>query len=187
MKFIFYIALLYAVPLMSQTSVYDLSVNTAYGGELSLQHYKGRKILVAIVSVENLNRKGALDFWDSLRITNPKVGFILIPAADMDTVSDDSAAMEEVRSNTSKSLILSDSGVVRKGKREKQSTLVSWLTDVKQNKHFDADVETDQQIYVISESGELYAVMEKGVRMSVLNEVLKYDDVKPSPFGELKR
>ncbi|MBL7699867.1 MAG: hypothetical protein JNK79_16995 [Chitinophagaceae bacterium] len=187
MRYIFYIALLYSFPLMSQTSIYDLKVQTAYGGELRLQHLKGRKILIAVVSVENLNRKGGLELWDSITTANPNVACILIPASDMDTVSNDSAAMVSVRTKTSKKLILSDVGSVRKDRGEKQHPLMRWLTDVSQNEYFNSDVTTDQQLYVISESGILYAIMEKGVRMAVVNEVLKSADVKPSPFGRLKR
>jgi hypothetical protein len=186
MRLIFFIAIMYSLPVLSQTSIYDLDIPSAYGGKLGLQDYKGHKLVIAVVSVEELNRKGALQFWDSLKTANPKVGIIVIPAGDMDTVANDSAAMAGIKSKPSEKFILSESSPVKKDKGEKQHPIVRWLTNVKQNKYFDADVESDQQIYVISESGILYAIMAKGVPTAVLNEVLKSGDVKESPFGDLK-
>jgi glutathione peroxidase-family protein len=187
MRFIFYLALLYSFPVMSQTSIYDLKVHTAYGGEFGLHQYKGRKILIAVVSFENLNRKKGLQFLDSIRLANPKVACILIPADDMDTLTNDSIEMVSVKTRSPKEFLVTDSGAVKKDKGERQHPLVRWLTDVTQNQYFDGDIESDLQLYVISESGVLYAVMAKGVRMPVLNEVLNAEDIKPSPFGPLKQ
>ena len=179
--------LLYGIPVMGQTSIYDLKVHTAYGGEFALQQFKGRKILIAVVSFENLNKKKALQFLDSVRLANPKVAFILVPADDMDTLTNDSVEMVNLKTKSPKEFLVSDSGGVKKDKGERQHPLVRWLTDITQNQYFDGDVESDLQLYVISESGVLYAIMAKGVRMSMLNEVLQADDFKPSPFGLLKQ
>jgi glutathione peroxidase-family protein len=187
MKFIFYIAMLFALPAMSQTSIYDLTVHTAYGGNLKLEKYKGRKILIAVVSPDNLNKKGGLQMLDSIKKANPKLACIIIPADDMDTVSNDSAAMVNVKAKTSVEILVSDSGMVKKANGGRQHPIVSWLTDVKQNQYFDRDIESDLDVYVISESGVLYAAMVKGVPMSVLDEVLHADDIKPSPYGLLKQ
>jgi glutathione peroxidase-family protein len=187
MRFIFYIVLLIALPAMSQTSIYDLTVHTVYGGNLKLEKYRGRKILIAVVSPDQLNKKGGLQFLDSIKNANPKLACIIVPADDMDTVTNDSAAMVNVKAKTSVDILVSDSGLVKKANGGRQHPIVSWLTDVKQNEYFDRDIESDLDLYVISESGVLYAVMVKGVPMSVLNEVLHADDVKPSPFGRLKQ
>ena len=55
---------------------------------------------------------------------------------------------------------------------------MQWLTHAGQNIHFDADVTTDNQLYIISESGILYAVLEKGVPPGVIDQLLKQEDVK---------
>jgi hypothetical protein len=95
--------------------------------------------------------------------------------------------MVSLKTKSPKEFLVSDSGGVKKDKGERQHPLVRWLTDIKQNQYFDGDVESDLQLYVISESGVLYAIMAKGVRMAVLNEVLHADDIKPSAFGLLKQ
>jgi glutathione peroxidase-family protein len=186
MKLIFLFALIFSVPAIAQESIYDLNVQTAYGGELSLNYYREQKIAIASVSVDMLRRKGPLEFWDSLKTAYPKVVFIMIPASDMDTLTNDSIAMEEIKSNASKKFVLSGAEKVKKDKGEEQNPVMQWLTDAKKNQRSNMEVESEFQIYVVSESGILYSVLTKGTPLWVLKSVLEQPDVKPNVYGELK-
>ena len=95
--------------------------------------------------------------------------------------------LNNIKNNTSDKLVLSGTVQVKKDKGNNQNPVMQWLTDGNKNSHFNADVETDQQIYVISESGVLYAVLEKGVLPSVIDQVLKQADVKPQIYSGLKQ
>lgn len=185
MKLLFF-ALLFSMPAMAQESIYDLKVQTAYGGEFPLNHYRGQKMAIASVSVDLLDKNGSLEFWDSLKTTYPKVAFVLIPASDMDTLISDSVPMEDIKSKASKKLMLSGAGKVKKDKDQNQHPVMQWLTDATRNRHSNMDVESDLQIYVISESGVLYSILAKGTPLSVLKTVLEQPDVKPNVYGELK-
>lgn len=186
MKLIFIISLFFSLHVAGQNSFYELNVETAYGGKFSMGQYKGLKVLVAAVNVNNLKKKAALQFWDSLKTANPKVAFILIPASDMDSTENDSTAMRDIKDKTPEKLVLSDAGKVKKDKGDKQNTIMQWLTDVGKNKHFDLEVESDVQIYVVSESGELYAVLTKDTKLAILNEVLNQADVEPPVFADMR-
>jgi len=185
MKLIFFILILYSVPALSQSSIYELDIQNISGETVSMKTYKGQKILVASVSPGNLQKKGALVFWDSLKTANPKTAVILIPAADMGSTVD-SAAMNTIKNNVSDKLLLAGTAQVKKDKGNNQNPIMQWLTDVRKNTHFNADVETDQQIYVISQSGELYAVLAKGASLSVIDGVLRQADVKPGIYSDMK-
>src|SRR5690349_14455602 len=135
MKLLFLFALIFSVPVAAQESIYDLNVQTAYGGELSMNYYRGQKIAIASVGVDMLDKKGMLEFWDSLKTSYPNIAFILIPASDMDTLTNDSIPMEDIKKNASKKLVVSGAGKVKKDKGQSQDPLMQWLTDVKKNKH----------------------------------------------------
>ena len=186
MRLIFFLAIFYSVPALSQSSIYELDIQTITGETVSFKAYKGQKILIASVSTDNLQKKGALVFWDSLKAANPKTAMILMAAGDMGTAVD-SAALNNIKNNTSDKLVLSGTVQVKKDKGNNQNPVMQWLTDGNKNSHFNADVETDQQIYVISESGVLYAVLGKGVSPSVIDQVLKQNDVKPQIYSGLKQ
>ena len=174
------------MPAIAQESIYDLSVKTAYGGELSLNYYRGQKIAVASVSVDLLDSNGTLQFWDSLKTAYPNIAFILIPASDMDTITNDSVPMEDIKAKASKKIVLSGAGKVKKDKGQSQHPIMQWLTDAKKNKHSNMDVGSDLEIFVVSESGVLYSILSKGTRLSVLKTVLEQPDIKPNEYGELK-
>jgi glutathione peroxidase-family protein len=201
MKLILSLFLLCFLHTKAQTSFYDLNVETAYGGRFSLSQYEGQKVVIAAVNIDNFKKKAALQFWDSLQTAHPKIAFVLIPSSDHDSavkdgdapVSDsiatkeDSAVLQDVKGRVSEKMLLAEMGKAKKAQGDRQHPLMRWLTDVKQNTHFNLDVESDVQIYVISESGELYAVLTRDTPLSFLNAVLKQEDVTPSVFGQLQR
>jgi len=186
MRLLLIFVFLYSLPILGQDKIYDLNVETAYDGRFDMSQLKGQKVVVAAISLETLKNKSTIQFWDSLKAANPKIGFILIPAVDVGADSDDSTVMREVTNRTPEKLILSGAGRVKKDSRDKQHPIMQWLTDVKKNRHFDMEVESDVQIYVVSESGELYAVLTKNTQLKVLNQVLKQDDVQPPVFSDMR-
>lgn len=179
MKLLFIICFFYATSAVSQSSVYDLALQTATGKEVSLGDYKGQKILIASISQDNLDKKDAFYFWDSLQKANPKVAIIIIPANDFGTDTD-AVLKTSIVSAAPEGVILASAARVKKDKGQNQNSIMKWLTTGSENSHFDEEVNSDFQIYVISESGVLYAVLEKGVPLSVIDDVLKQDDVKDS-------
>src|SRR4051812_43756786 len=67
---------------MSQSSIYRLAVKTSSGKNISLAQYKGKKILIASISQDKLDKTNAFYFWDSLKKANPSVAVIIMPAND---------------------------------------------------------------------------------------------------------
>jgi glutathione peroxidase-family protein len=173
MKLFFLLAILYNNELFSQGNIYDLALTTLSGKTISLADYKGRKILIAPVIPDSLQNSGILSYWDSLQAANPKVVLILIPASDLNNTPN-SVALE----NTSYNIVLSAGAEVKKDKGTNQNPIMQWLTHSGKNSHFNADVETDNQLFIISESGVLYAVLDKGVRQQEVDNVLKQTEVK---------
>ena len=172
MKYILVLILIYSSQLNAQNSIYDQVVQSSSGTTISLSDFKGSKILIAAISSDNLQKKGAINYWDSLQVSNPKVVFILLPSTDLSTNSDTSQIITSLNANSSK-VTLTVWVSAKKDNGSKQYPLLQWLTDVGQNSHFNSDVSSENQIYVINESGVLYAVLESGVSAKVLDDVIK--------------
>jgi glutathione peroxidase len=175
MKLFFILCILYSGNAFSQSSIYDLDVRTPDGNTINMSNYKGQKILIVSVTAENLLTKD-LHFWDSLQRTNAPIAVVLIPANDLGKPFDDST-IEVIKNILSKNLILSASAKVKKAEAQNQDPIFQWLTHSDRNAHFNADVTTNKQIYIVSESGILYAVLEQGVPVTVIDRALKQKDV----------
>jgi glutathione peroxidase-family protein len=176
MKLLLFGLFLYAGGSMAQSRVYDISIQGIDGKSISLASYQGKKILIAAVSADNL-QKGQLRFLDSLQAGNPAVAVIAIPASDYKGAND-SLVIDGVKKSSTLRMQVAAADGVKKTNGSKQNRLMQWLTSVSSNTHFDLDVTTDNQLYVISESGVLYAVLEKGAPASLINQLLKQEDVK---------
>ena len=177
MKYFLFFILLYSGQLFAQSSIYDQTVQSEKGKTISLSDYKGKKLLIAVVSTDNLKKKDAINYWDSLQTSNPGVVVFVIPADDISKDTD--TTNNNTQQTSSDKVTVTSIASAKKDKGSSQHPLMQWLTHVVKNSHFDADVETDIQLYVISESGLLYAVLEKGVRQQLIDDVLKQEDVKP--------
>lgn len=176
MKPLLFIILFYSGQLLAQSSIYDQTVQSEKGKTISLAEHKGKKLLIAVVSTGSLKEKDAINYWDSLQATNPEVVIIVIPANNVSTDTD--TTKTSTLQTSSDNVTVTTIASVKKDKGSSQHPLLRWLTHGNKNFHFDADVETDNQLYVVSESGVLYAVLEKGVSQQVIDEVLKQEDVK---------
>ena len=160
--------------LYAQTSFYDLSIVTVSGEVVNFSDYKGKKVLIIVASPGALKSKTAARYFGKLQSQYPDVSVLILP---LDIGMDSSSVIENevypLLSN-SKFSVLVKAG---KDKTLETGTLLNWLTHGNNNKHFTKDIMSNEQYYVISESGELYAVLEKGVSDVFLKEVLTAPDV----------
>ena len=176
MQYFFIFLILLSGSVFGQNNLYERHVATADGQALNMADFKGSKILVAAVSPQRLE-KGRMVFLDSLQQAFPKVKMIVIPAQDFDEEKQADRVVAALQSRSDKEAVLASAAWVKKT-ASGQHALMQWLTNAEYNKHFNTEVNTDEQIYVISESGILYAKLEKGVPLKVIEEVLRQEDVK---------
>lgn len=183
---LFFLALIFSLPSMAQQSIYDLNVETGNKGQVSLHHFRGQKIVIAAVKVDLLGKKGAVEFWDSLKTAYPKIAFFLIAGSDKDSLTQDSAAVENVKNRPGRKVFVSEVRRLNKKYGKAQDAVMQWLTDVNKNERSDTEVDSDLQIYVISESGVLYSILQLQTPAKILKQVLEQPDFKPNVYGVLK-
>lgn len=177
MKFILIAAILSGFQLNAQRSAYDFSITDAKGNFISLSDFKGKRLVIATVAKQSLETKTAFKYWDSIQKANPAICFFIIPMNDFGSDSTSEISLSATKANPA-GVSLSRAVSAKKGKGEKQDPLLKWLTNASENGHFDEDVFADQQMFVISEAGVLYAVIGKGTRSAVLNEILNQAEIK---------
>jgi glutathione peroxidase len=175
MRITLLVAMLFPLYALSQNSFYNIVVKSIAGRPVSLEEFRGKKVIVFVVSPANL-KSGQLRYLDSLQLKNKSVKIVAVPAADF-RGANDSLVLEEVKKNATLSMLITTVESVKKSNGSKQNALTSWLTRATSNTHFDLDVTTDNQAYCISESGILFAVLEKGYAASLLNSLITQPDI----------
>jgi len=176
MKLFILLVMFYPGRLMAQSSVYNLSIQGLDGKTIKLSDYKGKKILIASASPDALKNDG-LRFFDSLQSAYPQIVVIAIPANDFGGTKN-TEIIDEIKSDVSKHIIIASPADVKKNKGRDQNSILKWLTSISDNTHFDDDVQTDIQSYVISESGILYAVLLKTADPAAFKNILTQEDMK---------
>lgn len=163
-------------PVFAQSKVYDLTSTSVDGKSISLAGYAGKKIIVATFSISSMNA-GNWKYLDSIQAVRKDLVIIIVPSTDLEasgTVSK-STSLNTISGNTA---IVTSSAMVEKDKGTEQLPLLQWLTKVSQNSHFDISKGTDGQLYFISESGVLYAVLENSAPIELVASLLVQPDVK---------
>ncbi len=67
--------------------------------------------------------------------------------------------------------------VPAKEQSSERNPLIKYLTSAKENGHFDVDLTSDFCMFLLSESGVLYAVMERMPNAKQLDQLLTQKDV----------
>lgn len=167
---------LFLVDAQGQKTIYEYEIATADGSKIPVSGFKGSKLFIAVASPEQLE-KGVKRFLDSIQKAYPKIVVIAVPSSDFGGSRNESI-IAEIKSSSQSKIFVASLTAVTKAKGAQQNSLFQWLSNASLNRHFEADVVGDVQFYLVSESGVLYSVLEKGVPPEVITTVLKQEDVK---------
>ncbi|MFT3945667.1 MAG: hypothetical protein QM763_15195 [Agriterribacter sp.] len=155
-------------------SLYGISFDTFNGATVSMSSFKGRSVVIIVLD----NKRPGIKYLttvDSLaKRSLSSAVVILVPAADIDA---DSTKQSAEISNAGKELserkiVTAKEMNVKKKSAEKQHPLFQWLTNAKLNGHFDNDVVSDGQMYMINEKGILYGVHEAQLSGKTVTQVI---------------
>lgn len=177
MKFFFLLVIFYSGHILAQSSFYNMSIEGINGKTIQLSDFKGKKIVIASVSADRL-KNGRLSYLDSLQLAYPLVTILVVPAGDFGGQGD-SLIINNIKKNiASLHVMIAAESAVKKDKGIRQSPLLKWLTNASSNVHFNDDIEADDQLFVISESGIVYAVIVNEFSGNVIKNILTQADIK---------
>lgn len=154
---------LFSMPVLaiSQQELYDITFHDINNKPIALNTFSGKKIVISVIDAARPDEL-YLKMLDTLyRNNNTTVQVIAVPVSNFgNAISNDSLTVLFKKLNLS--YIISKTAEGRK-ENNHQHPILYWVTHVSSNKRFDNDIEEPGQLFVISESGVLYAVMKRKI------------------------
>lgn len=169
---LFFFCLVFTLATHAQ-SAYSLSVKDVEGKDFDIRKFQGKKLLIVITRKDEPDLSKIMQLNNIYKSVNKGAEFILVSTTEFDSKASNYFTKERIDS------LKLDFQVVGMGKTKKgsidQSSLFKFLTDKNLNGKFDIDVEVAWQMFALTESGKLYAVMlgsddiESGRLLDILN------------------
>lgn len=169
MKKLIFILLIVSGKLHAQKTIYSLSVQTSSQDSVILSEYEGAKVLMILASTDKV-KASLFSRLDSLQQKFPLLRIVIIPKGIQKT---DTAGIADASS----SKFVIGQSVDETNQSANSDSILTFLTSRDRNGHFDSRVTSDLQMYVINESGRLYAALQSvNPDWNVLYEVLGEPD-----------
>jgi glutathione peroxidase-family protein len=168
MKLLFLYLSMFLLNTLPVSSFYDIKFEDLGGNIIRTNAYQGKKVVVVVVSA-NAAGVSLVRFLDSIQKANASVQVIAIPTNDFDG----SVTMQDLKNfKKNISIVIAKPLKVRKANTTLQHPLFVWLTQAKENKHFDIDVTGEGQLFVVSAKGTLYSVLPKDTPLALTAKVI---------------
>lgn len=155
------------------SSLYRLSVALSdSGSSVNLVSCQGKKVLVAVCDARNPDTPLLTQLDELQKKYRDRLRVIVIP------VNDASSAAKAVDASrwqgTGGSYEVSAVSAGKKTSGTAQHPLLRWVTDEKENRHFNHDIKEGGYLFAISETGRLFAVLKRSgsVEQSLLQHIL---------------
>jgi glutathione peroxidase-family protein len=153
---------------MTTNSFYDIKFEALDGTVVKTSSFEGKMVIIAVVSA-NPDAIQLVRYLDSVQKANKTVQVIAIPTADFKgDVRDE--GLRTLKVNTD--ILITRPLKVKKNHGAEQHPLFAWLTQAKQNSHFDTDVNNEGQLFFVSGKGTLYSVLQKGTPTGAIGKII---------------
>ncbi len=176
MKNIFLSALIFFAAGNYLSSIYDVQFNKLNGDAVIMPAYSNKKIMITVFNSANPDA-ARLRYFDSLQNADASLQVIAVPATDLGGTGSN-ASLTTLRNMLSAKFIMTKSAKVKKAAGANQHALLKWLTALNENAHFDRDVEVAGQLFIISRTGVLYAVLGNDADDNLINTVLNQTTIQ---------
>lgn len=151
-------------------SFYDIKFEALDGSVIKTSSYQGKKVIIAVVS-NNAGSVTLVRYLDSVQKANSTVQVIAIPTGDFNGDVREQG-LKTIKKNLS--IIVAAPLRVKKANGALQHPLFAWLTQAKQNQHFDMDVNSEGQLFFVSAKGTLYSVLPKETPTGVIGKIINH-------------
>jgi glutathione peroxidase-family protein len=155
---------------LTPTSIYNIQFKKLNGGNVQMSEFTNKKIIIIPFNAANpeLTR---LHYLDSLQSIDASLQIIAVPATDF-SGEGNNGALNTLSNSLSSKFVMTKQSAVKKEATIYQHVLFKWLTHVSENNHFDLDAAGVGQIFIVSQSGHLYSVLQNNVPNDILIQAL---------------
>lgn len=150
--------------------VYNVSFPDVSGKTISMKSFRGKKVMVVVINAKSPDI-GYLRYLSQLQSKSDAYQIIAIPSLEFGGTVDP-ARISELRAKEKLTFLLAQPSELKKSARSKQHPLMAWITSKDRNQHFDEDVDVTEKIFIINESGVLYAILDKTAAPDVISNTL---------------
>lgn len=154
-----------------EKDIYALHCKSLDKEDINMSSCKGRKILIVEFNAANPDRKQLRALDTLFRQIRTYLAVVAIPVEDFGKAMPEKNLVKLLRDSLGLDYPIAAISKAKKNTGADQHTLLQWLTDKANNQHFDTDVEEEGQMYVVSETGVLYACIKKSI--SPTGKILK--------------
>lgn len=157
-----------AISFKPLVSIYSIDVQTLDGSIVNLGSFAGKKIIIIEFDAANYDKE-QLGTLDSIQQVNKGAVVIGVPAQDFGNTMDVQSIQKKL-SDQKLSFIVTQPVFVSRSAGKNQHPLFKWLTDVNENTHFNYDADQPGQTFMVSETGDLYAILYKEAANATVTE-----------------
>jgi len=157
--FIYLFCMFWSNILLAQAAVMPGQIPAIQGNTITMSSYSGKKIVVAVCSAAAPD-VARLKLLDTLQKSNPQnIQVIVMPIQDFDGTAVNNKLKTQLIDSLQLSVAIAVPGKGQRAAGSSQQILLAWLTNKNSDIHFDVDIENPFQVFVLSESGMVYAVL----------------------------
>jgi hypothetical protein len=170
MKYLIAVLLFFGPKMVVPPSIYEYKLDLNDGSNLKISDLKGKKILFLPISGPSPDFS-YLSYLAQLQATNKNLVVVAVPAMEKEHGGKD-VDLSQAGKSIGNGILISKPFYTNKSSGGSQKDLFQWLTRKELNGHFDVDNGLYDFMFVVSETGNLFAVLPKGVEESVLKAVI---------------
>lgn len=144
-----------------ENSLYQLKLTGLDNREISLMKFKGKKIVIVAfdAGIPDVKQLQSLDTL--YRKQSQRLVVVAVPVQDFHQPLPEKDLLRILQDSMKLSYSITKVCKAKKDVAGNQQAIFQWLTDKGFNRHFNTQIEEAGQVFVISETGILYATLRK--------------------------
>lgn len=144
-----------------ESSLYQLKLTGLDNREFYLARFMGKKIIIVAFDAGNPDVRQLQSLDTLYRKQSQRLVVVAVPVQDFHQPLPEKDLLRILQDSMKLSYPITKVCKAKKDVAGNQQAIFQWLTDKGSNRHFNAPVEEDGQVFVISETGVLYATLRK--------------------------
>ena len=149
--------------LPAETSLYEIQFKSLDKTVINMSAYKDKKVIIVTFNAVKPDYRQLRSLDTLYQRHKNHVEIIAIPIEEFGKAMPDKSLISLLRDTIKVNYPIASVSKALKKQDKEHHILLKWLTSKSMNGHFDEDVEGDSQMFIISETGILYAVVKQKI------------------------
>lgn len=154
---------------------YNLSFKELDSSQIiNMVDFQGKKVIIAVINASNPDKSLLLKLDSIYRHNGAAIMPIVIPIQDFGSHISEESLLRFCRDTLQLKMPISQISFGGKSNATHQHPLLRWVTTKEYNQHFDYDIKNGNELFILSETGKLFAVLKNtnGSNGSLINKLL---------------